>query len=150
MARRLQYTVVGLPHYTIWHLYEPSVDDIKHMEEMDKEKKAKVAKERADRDKIAKINTQFDNPSSDWEKDKAQLAVMAEKAAELARAKLAEFKQREAQKPPEPEMALHLKLPVPESEVKAEPAKPAIEKAKAEQAAKIEAEARAQAKAKEA
>lgn len=25
-------SVVGLPHYTIWHLYEPSVDDIKHME----------------------------------------------------------------------------------------------------------------------
>jgi len=26
------FSVVGLPHYTIWHLYEPSVDDIKHME----------------------------------------------------------------------------------------------------------------------
>lgn len=32
MARRMQYSVVGLPHYTIWHLYEPSVDDIRHME----------------------------------------------------------------------------------------------------------------------
>lgn len=32
MAKRMQYSVVGLPHYTIWHLYEPSVDDIKHME----------------------------------------------------------------------------------------------------------------------
>ena len=32
MARRMQFSVVGLPHYTIWHLYEPSVDDIKHME----------------------------------------------------------------------------------------------------------------------
>lgn len=28
----MQFSVVGLPHYTIWHLYEPSVDDIKHME----------------------------------------------------------------------------------------------------------------------
>jgi mannan polymerase II complex ANP1 subunit len=141
MARRLQYTVVGLPHYTIWHLYEPSVDDIKHMEEMDKEKKAKAAKEKADRDKIAKINTQFDNPSSDWEKDKAQLASMAEKAAELARMKLAEFKDKAPQKPAEPEIALTLNVPV-ETEVKAEPAKPAIEKAKAE--------AKAQEKAKEA
>jgi mannan polymerase II complex ANP1 subunit len=26
------YSVIGLPHYTIWHLYEPSVDDIRHME----------------------------------------------------------------------------------------------------------------------
>jgi hypothetical protein len=32
MARRMNLSVVGLPHYTIWHLYEPSVDDIKHME----------------------------------------------------------------------------------------------------------------------
>lgn len=32
MAKRMDYSVVGLPHYTIWHLYEPSVDDIKHME----------------------------------------------------------------------------------------------------------------------
>jgi hypothetical protein len=28
----MRFSVVGLPHYTIWHLYEPSVDDIKHME----------------------------------------------------------------------------------------------------------------------
>lgn len=28
----MKYSVVGLPHYTIWHLYEPSVDDIRHME----------------------------------------------------------------------------------------------------------------------
>jgi mannan polymerase II complex ANP1 subunit len=28
----MQFSVVGLPHYTIWHLYEPSVDDIRHME----------------------------------------------------------------------------------------------------------------------
>lgn len=32
MAKRMKYSVVGLPHYTIWHLYEPSVDDIRHME----------------------------------------------------------------------------------------------------------------------
>lgn len=32
MAKRMRFSVVGLPHYTIWHLYEPSVDDIKHME----------------------------------------------------------------------------------------------------------------------
>ena len=32
MARKMKFSVVGLPHYTIWHLYEPSVDDIKHME----------------------------------------------------------------------------------------------------------------------
>jgi hypothetical protein len=28
----MKFSVIGLPHYTIWHLYEPSVDDIRHME----------------------------------------------------------------------------------------------------------------------
>lgn len=28
----MHFSVVGLPHYVIWHLYEPSVDDIRHME----------------------------------------------------------------------------------------------------------------------
>ena len=28
------YSVVGLPHYVIWHIYEPSSDDLKHMEWM--------------------------------------------------------------------------------------------------------------------
>jgi hypothetical protein len=32
MARKMDLSVIGLPHYTIWHAYEPSVDDIKHME----------------------------------------------------------------------------------------------------------------------
>lgn len=32
MSKRMGYSVIGLPHYTIWHLYEPSIDDIKHME----------------------------------------------------------------------------------------------------------------------
>jgi mannan polymerase II complex ANP1 subunit len=32
MAKRMDFSIVGLPHYTIWHLYEPSVEDVKHME----------------------------------------------------------------------------------------------------------------------
>jgi len=32
MAKKMKFSVVGLPHYTIWHLYEPSVEDLKHME----------------------------------------------------------------------------------------------------------------------
>ena len=87
MAKRLKFSVVGLPHYTIWHLYEPSVDDLKHMEEMEKEKKLKEATERAEKEKIAKINSQFDNPWKDWEQDKAQYEDMAKKAQELAKAK---------------------------------------------------------------
>jgi mannan polymerase II complex ANP1 subunit len=35
------FEVVGLPHYVIWHIYEPSEEDLKRMAEMDKEKAAK-------------------------------------------------------------------------------------------------------------
>jgi mannan polymerase II complex ANP1 subunit len=35
------FEVVGLPHYVIWHVYEPSADDLRRMEEMDKEKAVK-------------------------------------------------------------------------------------------------------------
>lgn len=34
MCRRMGLSVIGLPHYVIWHIYEPSSDDIKHMEWM--------------------------------------------------------------------------------------------------------------------
>jgi mannan polymerase II complex ANP1 subunit len=37
-ARRMGFEVVGLPHYVIWHVYEPSEDDLIRMAEMDKEK----------------------------------------------------------------------------------------------------------------
>ncbi|RSM07965.1 Mannan polymerase II complex ANP1 subunit [Fusarium oligoseptatum] len=45
MSKRMKYSVVGLPHYTIWHLYEPSVDDIRHMEEMERERLAREKEE---------------------------------------------------------------------------------------------------------
>jgi hypothetical protein len=55
------FEVVGLPHYVIWHVYEPSEDDLIRMEEMAKEKAVKeldvedvdVAKARWDKDRKA-------------------------------------------------------------------------------------------------
>lgn len=79
MAKRMKFSVVGLPHYTIWHLYEPSVEDLRHMEEMDKERKEKEAKEKAEKDRMDKIKAQFDNPSTQWDKDKADIRDMAKK-----------------------------------------------------------------------
>lgn len=75
----MHFSVVGLPHYTIWHLYEPSVDDIRHMEEMEKERQEKEEKEKAERERLEKIKQQFDNPSSQWDKDKADIRDMAKK-----------------------------------------------------------------------
>jgi mannan polymerase II complex ANP1 subunit len=82
MARRLKFSVVGLPHYTIWHLYEPSVDDLRHMDEMEKEKKDKEKKEKEEKERLEKISSQFDNPSGQWDKDKASLNFLANKDKE--------------------------------------------------------------------
>ena len=69
MSKRMNFSVVGLPNYTIWHLYEPSVDDIRHMEEMERERKAKEAEEAAKQERLKKINEQFDNPGNQWKED---------------------------------------------------------------------------------
>lgn len=79
MAKRMQFSVVGLPHYTIWHLYEPSVDDIRHMEEMEQERKAREAEEKAKQERIEKIQSQFEEGSSQWEKDKEVVKEMKQK-----------------------------------------------------------------------
>jgi len=111
MAKRMQFSVVGLPHYTIWHLYEPSVDDIRHMEEMEKERKEKEAKEIAEKERIERIKAQFDNPASQWDKDKSDLRDMAkeefiekEKQKVAAKAEKKPSEHKHKPKPPvEPE-----------------------------------------------
>ena len=82
MAKRMQYSVVGLPHYTIWHLYEPSVDDIRHMEAMEVER---VAREAADREKNGqerKLKDTFENPKHQWEQDRTDIEKYREAAAQ--------------------------------------------------------------------
>jgi len=87
MAKRMQFSVVGLPHYTIWHLYEPSVDDIRHMEEMEKERIAHEEEEKERSERMKKIKDQFADPNSQWEKDKTDIQneAMREKAKEKER-----------------------------------------------------------------
>jgi mannan polymerase II complex ANP1 subunit len=84
MAKRMQFSVVGLPHYTIWHLYEPSVDDIRHMEEMEQERKAREAEEEERQERMKKIKDQFADPNGQWEKDKTDIQneAMREKKAQ--------------------------------------------------------------------
>ncbi|KAK0311337.1 Mannan polymerase II complex anp1 subunit [Friedmanniomyces endolithicus] len=88
MAKRMGYSVVGLPHYTIWHLYEPSVDDIRHMEEMEQERKAREAEERERREREEKIGRVFDTEGREqWEKDRKAVeeAQKAEKETQRVR-----------------------------------------------------------------
>ncbi|EPY49408.1 anp family mannosyltransferase complex subunit [Schizosaccharomyces cryophilus OY26] len=46
MAKRMGFSVVGLPHYVIWHIYEPSDEDKVIMAEMEREQKEREAAER--------------------------------------------------------------------------------------------------------
>lgn len=87
MAKRMKFSVVGLPHYTIWHLYEPSVDDIHHMEEMERERLAREAEEQAKADRAKRIKEQFADPNMQWDADKAAAAeaLAAEEAAQAAK-----------------------------------------------------------------
>lgn len=39
MARKMGYRVGGLPHYTLWHIYEPGDDDLKEIGRLEREKK---------------------------------------------------------------------------------------------------------------
>ncbi|KAG9245807.1 Anp1-domain-containing protein [Calycina marina] len=81
MAKRMKFSVVGLPHYTIWHLYEPSVDDIRHMEEMENERKAREAEEKKKAERQKKTKDQFTDVGVQWQADKSEVAKAADKAA---------------------------------------------------------------------
>ncbi|KIV93622.1 hypothetical protein PV10_04823 [Exophiala mesophila] len=74
MAKRMDFSVVGLPHYTVWHLYEPSVDDIRHMEEMEAEKRAREGQEKEAAELARKVQQTFQTVDKEWEKDKAAIA----------------------------------------------------------------------------
>ncbi|GAQ40380.1 aminonitrophenyl propanediol resistance protein [Aspergillus niger] len=71
MARRMGFSVIGLPHYTIWHLYEPSVDDLQHMEEMEQERLEREREEQEQAERAERVQTLFKDAKSQWEDDTA-------------------------------------------------------------------------------
>lgn len=79
MAKRMKFSVVGLPHYTIWHLYEPSLDDIRHMEEMEKERLQREAEEKEKAERAQRIKDEFKDATAQWEKDGAAIQDMMQK-----------------------------------------------------------------------
>ncbi|KAL1972850.1 hypothetical protein VTN31DRAFT_6392 [Thermomyces dupontii] len=78
MAKRMNFSVVGLPHYTIWHLYEPSVNDLRHMEEMERERRQREEEEK----RKEKIKEQFRDTKEEWEHDSAAARKIAMDAAD--------------------------------------------------------------------
>ncbi|CAD6499073.1 BgTH12-04729 [Blumeria graminis f. sp. triticale] len=77
MAKRMKFSVVGLPHYTIWHMYEPSEDDVHHMKEMEQERKAREKEEEEKAVRTQKIKETFADPNAQWEKDKSIIQNLA-------------------------------------------------------------------------
>ena len=90
MAKRMQYSVVGLPHYTIWHLYEPSVDDIRHMEEMEAERitRENTEKEVSERKQKEKDASSKKDPEKEQERlEYEQAAAQKEKEVDAGKEK---------------------------------------------------------------
>ena len=83
MAKRMQFSVVGLPHYTVWHLYEPSVDDIRHMEEMEQERRNQENEEKERTERAKKIKEEFTDEGSKWETDKNTMDSMVAKDEQI-------------------------------------------------------------------
>jgi mannan polymerase I complex VAN1 subunit len=44
MAKLMGFRVGGLPHYTVWHIYEPSEDDLREIAKMERKKRRKGGK----------------------------------------------------------------------------------------------------------
>ena len=65
------FSVIGLPHYTIWHLYEPSVDDLRHMEEMEQERQEREREEQEQAERAERVQTLFKDAKTQWEIDNA-------------------------------------------------------------------------------
>lgn len=61
-------------------MYEPSVDDIRHMEEMEKEKRQKEEEEKAKQQRMKKFEDQFDNPTNQWHNDQSEMGKKKAKA----------------------------------------------------------------------
>ncbi|GMM37372.1 Anp1 protein [Saccharomycopsis crataegensis] len=73
LSKRMGFSVYGLPHYVIWHIYEPSSDDLKHMEWMAQEE-AKQKEEEKLRGIYDKIwNEGFEDVQDSWKADKINI-----------------------------------------------------------------------------
>lgn len=85
MSRRMGLSVIGLPHYVIWHIYEPSSDDIKHMEWMAEEEDRREH-ERQQRESHDKIwHSGFEDVRPNWEQERNNIFKNAEVRNQNAR-----------------------------------------------------------------
>lgn len=93
MCRRMGLSVIGLPHYVIWHIYEPSSDDIKHMEWMaDEEERREI--ERQQKEVFERTwKAAFKDVREDWQAEKLSILKNSE-VGSFRRAEGAALKRR--------------------------------------------------------
>lgn len=73
VCRDMGFAVVGLPHYTIWHIYEPSSDDLKHMEWMAREEE-RISMENALKEERDRVYEQgFENVWEYWKRERERV-----------------------------------------------------------------------------
>ncbi|ODV94844.1 hypothetical protein PACTADRAFT_50697 [Pachysolen tannophilus NRRL Y-2460] len=70
MCKRMGYSVVGLPHYVIWHIYEPSSDDLKHMQWMAQEEEKNKQQEKIKQTYEKFWKQGFEDVSDEWKLEK--------------------------------------------------------------------------------
>lgn len=70
LSKTMGFQVVGLPNYVIWHIYEPSLQDLKHMEWMDVEKKNRLRNFRMKKIYKVKWKKAFSDVTEEWEQIK--------------------------------------------------------------------------------
>lgn len=78
MCRRMGLSVIGLPHYVIWHIYEPSSDDIKHMEWMADEEDRREQERRTTEAFERSWRAAFQDMRSDWDHEKKNILKNSE------------------------------------------------------------------------
>lgn len=67
LCKTMGYQVIGLPNYVIWHIYEPSVQDLQHMKWMAEEKKNRFKNAKNKRLYNKKWTESFREVDKDWE-----------------------------------------------------------------------------------
>ena len=69
LSRTMGFSVVGLPNYVVWHIYEPSSDDLKHMEWMAEEEE-RINEENKIKEFYERTwELGFEDMRASWEKD---------------------------------------------------------------------------------
>ncbi|KAH3674447.1 hypothetical protein WICMUC_003284 [Wickerhamomyces mucosus] len=73
LCKTMGFEVIGLPHYVIWHIYEPSTDDLKHMEWLANEeiREKEYLKNKVVYDKAWELA--FEDVSDTWYEEKSHV-----------------------------------------------------------------------------